>query len=250
MRRPMNRVLEYLEAKRQQLSQIPLLQFVQDRSIDPMKRLSFAPCLAPMAMGFSDFMVYGLRDTASTDRLQQVLNAHTVVDEQHWRLFLHDLETLGFNERMPLTSAIQLVWGPHSAKSRLVIYRFMALVRGLSPILRLATLEAVEVGADVGFSRFREVGSELTAKTGKPLFYFGQSHQDQEDQHEEMAAESIRALLLAHSWTPQEEEQAMRLADEVFAVYAGMGEAMLAYATKARDSGPLWPLQSLPVNPT
>jgi hypothetical protein len=245
----MNRVLEYIEQKRHELAALPFIHFVQDRDVDPRVRLGFAPCLAPMAMGFSDLMVYGLRDASSKDRLQQVLNSHTVVDERHWLLFLEDLKTLGFNESMPLTSALQFVYGEHSAKARLVIYTLIALVRGISPILRLATLEAIEVGADVGFSRFRAVGSELSEKIHKPLFYFGQSHQDQEDQHEEMEADSIRALISSYPWTPEEEEKARKLADDVFVVYAEMGNSLLAYAQKAREQGPLWPLRSLQVEP-
>jgi hypothetical protein len=203
-----------------------------------------------MTMGFSDLMIYGLRDTASKDPLQQALNGHTFVDDQHWRLFLQDLQTMGLNETLPLTSALQFLWGEHSAKARLLIYTLMAMVRGASPILRLATLEAFEMGAAEAFSRFREAGSEISQKLGKPLYYFGQSHQDQEDQHEQKEEESIRALISAYAWTDAEEQQARKLVDEVCACYAGMGESLLAYALKSREHGPLWPLRSLPVPPS
>jgi hypothetical protein len=118
-------------------------------------------------------------------------------------------------------------------------------VRGASPILRLATLEAFEVGAAEAFMRFREAGRELGKKVG-PLVYFGQSHQDQEDEHEEMEEQSIRALLASYPWTPAEEEQARGLVDEVFACYADMGDALLAYALKTREHGPFWALHSPP----
>ncbi|MBN1203293.1 MAG: hypothetical protein JXB05_00015 [Myxococcaceae bacterium] len=242
----MNRVLEYLEQMRQSLSRQPFILFVQDGTQDPWHRLSFAPCLAPMTMGFADLMMYGLRDTASKDRLQQLLNAHTFVDDQHWRLFLRDLETLGLNGSLSLSNALQLLWGEHSAKSRQLIYTVMALVRGASPILRLVTLEAIEVAADVGFSRFREVGREIAARTGQQFLYFGQSHQDQEDQHEAMASESIRSLIASYAWTEEEEEQARGLVDEVYACFVAMWTGLLAYALKARDEGPLWPLPAGP----
>jgi hypothetical protein len=242
----MNRVLEHLEQMRQGLSRQPFILFVQDRAYDPWHRLSFAPCLAPMTMGFADLMMYGLRDTRSEDRLQKVLNAHTFVDDQHWRFFLRDLETLGLNESLSLSSALQLLWGEHSAKSRQLIYTVMALVRQVSPILRLVTLEAIEVAADVGFSRFREVGRELAARTGKQLLYFGQSHQDQEDLHEAMEAESIRSLIASYAWTEAEEQQARALVDEVFACFVEMWAGLLAYALKTRDQGALWPLPERP----
>lgn len=245
----MNQVLEYIEQKRKELARIPFLQFVRDNSIDPVHRLGFAPCLVPMSMGFADLMMYGLRDTSSTDKFQQILNAHTAVDDHHWQYFLRDLQLMGFDQSMPLTSAVQLVWGEHSAKMRQVIYTLMALVRGASPIMRLATLEAIEASADEGFSLFREVGNEVGAKINHQLFFFGRPHQDEEDQHEAMAAESIRSLIVSYAWTPQEVAQAREITDQVFAAFMAMGAAMLEYAQKARERGPLWPLQSLVVPP-
>ncbi|MDY7224780.1 hypothetical protein [Hyalangium rubrum] len=238
----MNRVLEYLEQKRQELEQLPFILFVQDRSIDPWQRLSFAPCLAPMTMGFADLMVYGLRDVDSKDPDQQTLNAHTVVDDQHWRYLLQDLETLGMNAPMNFSGALEQLWGKHCGQTRNLIYTTMALARGATPIIRLVTLEAIEVAADVGFSKFRQVGQEIAAKTGKKLIYFGQSHQDVEDEHEAMGAKSIRGLITAHTWTPEEEKVALRHVDQVSACFTAMGAELLAYLLKAREAGPFWPL--------
>lgn len=240
----MNQILEYLEQRRQELEQLPFILFVQDRSIDALQRLSFAPCLAPMTMGFADLMVYGLRDLSSKDPLQQVLNAHTVVDDQHWRYLLKDLQTLGLNQPMDFSSALIQLWGTHCGQTRNLIYTVMAMVRGASPIMRLVTLEAIEVAADVGFSKFRKVGQELKEKTGKQLIYFGQSHQDQEDQHEAMGAHSIRGMISSYPWSPAEQQQALRIVDQVTACFTAMGAELLAYILKAREQGPFWPLEA------
>jgi DMATS type aromatic prenyltransferase len=241
-RRHMNRVLEHIARKKQELARLPLFAFTQDRDIEPRQRLGFAPCLAPMTMGFADLMVFGLRDESSRDRLQQQLNAHTSVDDRHWELFMRDLDTLGLNELLSINGALKQLWGEHNAKTRQLIYRLMALVHGASPILRLVILETVEAAADVAFSQFRQVGREFTEKTGKALSYFGEPHQDKEDEHEAMAENSIRALISSYAWAPEEEERALELADEVSASFAEMGAELLAYALKARETGPLWPL--------
>jgi DMATS type aromatic prenyltransferase len=238
----MNRVLEYIETKKEDLARLPLFAFVEDRSIDPRQRLGFAPCLAPMTMGFSDLMLFGLKDLSSHDELQQILNAHTAVDEQHWEYFMRDVETLGLNGRVDLVDSLSLLWGEHCAKTRQLIHKLMGMVREATPILRLVILEAVEAASDVGFSRFRQAGREFTAQTGKPLFYFGQPHQDLENAHEQLGENGIRALISSHAWTPEEEQRALSLVDEVNASFVGMGEDLLAYALKAREEGPLWPL--------
>ncbi|WP_257453784.1 tryptophan dimethylallyltransferase family protein [Archangium lipolyticum] len=238
----MNRVLEYIDTKKQELARLPLFAFVEDRSIDPRQRLGFAPCLAPMTMGFSDLMRFGLRDLSSRDEIQRILNAHTTVDEQHWEYFMRDVETLGVNGRVDLVDSLSLLWGDHCAKTRQLINKLMSMVREATPILRLVILEAVEAASDVGFSRFRQAGREFTAQTGKPLYYFGQPHQDLEDAHEKMGGQGIRAVISSHTWTPEEEQRALSLVDEVNTHFAGMGEDLLAYALKAREAGPLWPL--------
>lgn len=238
----MNRVLEHIERKKLELARLPLFTFTQDRDIEPQQRLGFAPCLAPMTMGFADLMKFGLRDESSGDWLQQRLNAHTSVDDRHWELFMRDLETLGLNEILSINGALKQLWGEHSAKTRQLIYRLMALVHGTSPILRLVILEMVEATTDVAFSQFRQVGREFTEKTGKALSYFGEPHQHKEDEHEAMKENSIRALISSHAWAPEEEACALELVDEVSASFAEMGAELLAYAQKARETGPLWPL--------
>jgi hypothetical protein len=239
----MNRVLEYFEQKRRVLEQRPFLAFVRDRSIKPEHRLSFAPCMAPMTMGFSDLMVLGLRDLSSTNELQRILNEHTRVDDRHWEYFVHDLTVLGFNGTgMNLSEALLLLWGEHCARTRQVSYTFMAIVRDAPPIMRLVILEMIEIAADLGFSLFRQVGKEYTAETGQALQYFGQPHQDLEDEHSEMGASSIRSLISSYPWTEEEEKQAFAFADEVTHCFIEMGNDLLAYAQKSIDHGPLWPL--------
>lgn len=246
--RQTNRILDHLEQNRQVLARHPFLDFVQDQSIDARRRLAFVPCLAPMTMTFSDLMTMGLRDLSSTDEIQKVLNAHTLVDDQHWQYFLRDLESLGLNEPMDFPSALRLLWGAPCARTRKLTYTFMAQVRGASPMMRLAILESIEVAADVGFSVLRKVGADFTRQTGKPLIYFGQPHQDLEDGHEAMGATSIRSMILGYTWSESENRQAMALADELFACFHGMVDDLYAYGQKALELGPFWPLQ-LPLPP-
>lgn len=243
----MNRVLEYIEKRKQPLTELPLFAFVQDRSIEPRIRLGFAPCLAPMTMGFADLMVFGLRDTHSQNKIQQVLNAHTAVDDHHWQFYLQDLATLGVSEPLDLVGGLKMLYGKHSAKARQLIYQVMGMVRAAShPIVRMVILEAIEAAADIGFSRFRQVGSEFTQQTGKPLYYFGEQHQDIEDEHEAMGAQSIKGLISAHEWTPEQEREALQMVDEVVTCFAEMGGELLAYALKAREQGHLWPVLEAP----
>ncbi|MEO1433797.1 MAG: hypothetical protein AAFV71_33010 [Cyanobacteria bacterium J06633_8] len=48
----MKEVLELIEQKRQEYARLPLMNFLVDESIDPLERLSWAPCFAPLAVLF------------------------------------------------------------------------------------------------------------------------------------------------------------------------------------------------------
>ena len=59
---PMKDVLIYIERKKEQFSDLPFFSFLQDKTINPEVRLSFAPCAAPFIMSFGELNKCVLRD--------------------------------------------------------------------------------------------------------------------------------------------------------------------------------------------
>jgi hypothetical protein len=93
----MKEVLDLISTKKQQFSQLPFFQFLQDENIDPRQRLAFAPCFAPFVMGFGELNKYVWRQEPTTDPIQSLINQHTYEDDGHWIWFLEDLQKLGFD---------------------------------------------------------------------------------------------------------------------------------------------------------
>ncbi|MER7974735.1 hypothetical protein ABTX35_37985, partial [Streptomyces sp. NPDC096080] len=90
--------------------------------------MSFAPCLAPFVMGFRDVNVYGLRDESPGHvHLQGLVNEHTHEDDNHWPMFLDDLDALGLNARTDLVSALRTMWSTECDRTRQLTYGLMAL---------------------------------------------------------------------------------------------------------------------------
>jgi hypothetical protein len=229
----MRRILQHIEQRKAELARSPFMAFVEDASLEPRQRLGFAPGIAPFVMGFADLNKYVLRDEASEEPLQRFINTYTREDEDHWRLFLEDLRTLGLDLPMGFTGALEQLWGEHSKRARQLVYGLVALVSAESPVMRLVIVESVEGAASVGFSRFTQVAREHEARTGKRLLYFGETHAELENGHE-LGTENARAKLAALELTPEQVERARGLVDRTFALFHAMGEELLAHARRSQ----------------
>lgn len=230
----MKRVLRHIEQRKAELSRSPFITFVEDASLEPRRRLSFAPGLAPFVMGFADLNKYVLRDESSADPLQQIINTYTREDDGHWRMFLEDLRTLEMDIPMGFTGALEQLWGEHNKKARQLVYGLVALVSAESPVMRLVVVQSIEGAANVGFSRFTQAAREHEARTGKRLHYFGETHEELESGHE-MGSGDAEAVLAGIELTPEQVERAYGLVDKTFALFHAMGEELLAQARRGQE---------------
>jgi hypothetical protein len=234
----MKRIAERIESNKRLLDQSALMMFVQDASMDPRKRFSFVPCMAPFVMGFSDVNKYALRDEGSDDPTQHLINVHSQEDDHHWGMYLKDLRTLSLNAQMDLNGALRLLWGEDRQATRQTIYKLMGLIENTTPAVRLAVVEAIEATGDVAFSRFSALADEHEKLTGETLCYFGALHKDLESGHA-MGTEDIESKLEAIVLTADEEREAMKLVDQVFELFHKMFDEWMTYANRQAEAGPV-----------
>lgn len=233
----MKRVLQHIEQRKAELARSPFIAFLGDASIEPRQRFGFAPCIAPFVMGFADLNKYVLRDEASTDPIQKLINTHTREDDHHWGMFLRDLRTLELNGPLEFTGAIEQLWGEHSKKARQLIYGLVALISAESPVMRLVIVECIEAAGSVGSSRFTQAAREFEAMTGKRLLYFGEAHERLETGHL-TGGENVEETVAGLELTPEQVERARGLADRTFALFHAMGDELLAYARRSQTGAP------------
>jgi len=227
----MKRIAERIESNKRRLEQSVLMVFVQDVNVDPRRRFSFVPCMAPFVMGFSDVNKYALRDESSEDPIQHLINVHSQEDDHHWGMYLKDLRTLGLNMQMDLNGALRLLWGEDRQKTRQTIYSLMGLIENTTPAVRMAVVEAIEATGDVAFSQFSALAHEFEKATGETLCYFGALHKDLESGHA-MGTEDIEAKLEAIVLSPDMEREALGLVDQVFELFHQMFGEWMAYAQR------------------
>lgn len=239
----MKRILDYIEQKKSDLAQTPFMTFVANRGIAPRLRLGFAPCIAPFVMSFGDLNKYVLRDEASPDKLQGIINVHSRVDDHHWRMFLRDVQQLDLNAPLDLVGALTLLWSEDCKRTRQLTLGLSALISRTAPLLRMVIVEAIEATGNVAFERFQLAAADFEAETGRELYYFGAVHYKLETGHA-MGTENVEAILSRYSLTAEQEAEARALVDRVFELFTAMFAELLAYCRRrASEMGrgvPAW----------
>lgn len=226
----MKRILDYIEQKKQELSQSAFLRFIEDSTLDPRERFAFVPCLAPFAMAFMDLNKYVIRDDVSADPVQQMINLHSREEDEHWRMYVKDLRTLNMNSTMDLASVLKMLWGNHCKRTRMLAYELAQLVtRNPDPRIRFLIVEAVEGTADVAFDAFCKAAAEFETQTGKKLHYFGTTHDMMEENHT-ITSDAVEEMMTQYELSAEELAAAKAAVDQVYVLFQGMFDELLEYA--------------------
>ena len=241
----MDAVLASIECRSRELDRAPLFRFVSDSSLDPRRRLAYAPCLAHFVMTFADLYDLVFRDEPARDRFQEIVNAHTYEDGGHWKWFLADLPKLGCDGPLPFSQALRLIWGPHSVKLRKLSYHICRLALGSSSLYKLVLVQCIEAAGKVSLRHVSRAAQELTARTGKSLTYFGAHHFATESQHT-LEQDDVSALLAGISLSPEVSQELCLLVAQTFDLFAGFTEDLLAFALSADDAAGATPTSQLP----
>ncbi|MEA5593061.1 hypothetical protein [Rivularia sp. UHCC 0363] len=227
----MQEILSLIAEKNQEYAKLPLFSFLEDKTIDPRQRLSFAPCIAHFIMSFGDLNKYVFREKQVNSKIQDIINEHTYEDDHHWPWFVTDLEKLGFNPQMNFTQVLRYLWSEQSKVSRQLSYQLSAYLLEAEPIIKIVAIEAIEATGNVLFSRTSLVASELTEITGQNYIYFGDFHFNLESGHA-MGTPGGEDLLATLQLTDSQRQQAYEVVEKVFSIFTEWTHELLAYAQK------------------
>ncbi len=232
----MKEVLALINQKQQEFSHVPLMVYLQDKSISPQKRLAFAPCVAPFIMDFSDLNKYVLRQESNQNHIQQLINNHTYEDERHWRWFLEDLDKLGFNQKQDMNATLAFLWGEETKVARRVSHLLEQCIfeaEKLDINIKLAVSEAIEAAGVVMFSNTATVTQELKEITKQDYRYFGHFHLSFETGHL-TGVDNIETVLESVQLSAQSRTKAFELVERVFAIFTELTQELLAFAQKSQ----------------
>ncbi|MDJ0716131.1 MAG: hypothetical protein QNJ54_18200 [Prochloraceae cyanobacterium] len=246
----MKDVLALIEQKKKKFAQLPLFEFMQDKSIDPRQRLAFAPCIAPFVMSFGELNKYAFREEPTSDPIQEIINKHTYEDDHHWIWLLEDLEKLGIDRALKFTDALRFLWSEETNISRRVAYELYRYTVQATPIQKLVVIEAAETTGNVFLSVSSQVVLELksTSTTNQEYRYFGGGHLVVDTGHTYCSPKAKR-FIESIQLTNEERTQYFQIVDKVFEVFTELTDEFLAYTkthnisqpftTKAQQEQPL-----------
>ncbi|AFY35036.1 hypothetical protein [Calothrix sp. PCC 7507] len=224
----MKEVLAYIEQKKQEFAQLPIFDFLKDKSIDPKQRLAFAPCITPFVMNIWEVNKYFFREEPTDDPIQALINVHSYEDDHHFLWYFEDMEKLGFNKSMTYIDALKFIWGPENEKARRVCHKLAAYAFQADPIVKLALIEANEATGNVFLTLTAEIARELEEITGENYRYFGEHHLAVETGHA-MGTPDVENLIESIEVSEEMREKACELVAQVFAAFTEMLNEWMAY---------------------
>src|SRR5579862_3138440 len=153
-------LLQHVIRRSAEFAQHPLFGFTGDSSLDPRRRLRFAPYLAHFVMTFADLYRYVLPEHPPRDRYQELVNVHVSEDETHWKWFLADLGKLDLDPPLPLSDALRFVWADSTLRSRMLSYQVCRLGFGADSLRKLVIVLVIEAAGRVALGSFSLAGRD------------------------------------------------------------------------------------------
>jgi hypothetical protein len=233
----MKAVMRELAQAKRHYSQLPFFEFLRCESIAPRERLAFFPAMAPFILAFSDLNRFVLRDEASADPHQQLVNDHTEEDDHHWPWYLEDFTKLGFDRTTSVTQVLRSYMRDDAIQNRMLAPRLAQLIHGTSPIEKLVIVEAIEETGNVLFGLTSKISQRIQAEGGPELKYLGQFHFARETGHAMHGMD--HRVLESISLTQLERVRCLDLSFRAFDLFADWSTELLAYARNAITRRPI-----------
>jgi hypothetical protein len=225
----MKEVLDLIQSRKNEFAQLPLFDFMQDKSISPRQRLSFAPCMAHFIMSFSDINKYVLRTKNTCNNIQEIVNQYTYEDDNHWIWFVDDIDQLDFNERLSFSDMLKLIWGEETKITRQIAYQVAGYALEAEPEIKLLIIQALEATADTFFSRSTQITLELQKITKRDYLFFGDLHLHEENEHT-MGESDCKHTIAEIELTESQRREAINAVEKIFGIFSEWTYELLAYA--------------------
>jgi hypothetical protein len=228
----MRQVMDRLEQRMAEYAKTPFLAFLRDPSIQPQRKLAFAPHVAHFVLTFADLCTLILPEEPPSDKYQKLVNANSLEDEGHWRWFLTDLAALGQDSKMQFSEAIKLIWSDATIRTRMLSYHLCHLGMGADSIGKLVLVHCIEGAFKVTVRDLEGAAKQFVALTGRPLHYLGARHSDAESSHTLENAE-VRRSIAEIELQPRVSQALCEMVDKSFTFFAAFADEMLALANSS-----------------
>lgn len=228
----MREVMHRIEGRVAQYAQSPFFEFLRDPTVEPRRKLAFAPRVSHYVLTFADLCALILPEDPPRDGYQALVNANAAEDAGHWEWFLSDLGTLGQDPELRYSDAVRTLWSDATVRTRRLSYYLCHYGIAADPIGKLALVHCFEEAFKVTIAEIRPVASEFAALTGRPLKFLGGVHVEAEDAHtleQPGMSQQVESIEL----TPEVRAAHFRMVDTCFELFTAFAAEMLDLARSA-----------------
>lgn len=231
----MKRVWQELRAGRSRVAGHRFFDWLNSDRVPLERRFVFSPVMIDFIMGFADLNKWFLSYPEPENELERAINAHTMEDRTHSRLFYENWYTLPLGELAAWAPGKMLWWLFHSRDAEIVRKFGMDLLRlsarHSDPLVRFPMMEAIEICGDVFFGHTAPIATELSKKHNLPHDYYGKYHRDRETGH----LQADEAPLLRQSLSPIQLAEAKLAVEHVFTMFCAVLDQLLDYCERSAD---------------
>ncbi|MDJ0798468.1 MAG: hypothetical protein QNJ51_16880 [Calothrix sp. MO_167.B12] len=228
----MKEVLDLIEQKKEELAKSPFLEYLQDKRIEPRKRLVWAPCMVFFVMFFGELNKDLVFKKNADNYIQEIINQHSREDSTHFIWFLEDMEKMGFNHPVKFTDTLTFLWSEETKKTRHLCYQLFRLCYTYTdPVLRLILIEALEATSHVGLPIISQVATELEKINQEEYHFFGSHHINEENNHS-IDTDDVSHIIENISITEEQKEIAYQIIEKVFHAFTEVFQEWMNYAQR------------------
>ena len=225
----MKDILFEIKKKKSDFASLPFFDYLKNSSLDPLQRLSFAPCAAPFIMSFADLNKYVLREEPTTNKIQELINQHSYEDDHHWQWFLEDIDKLGFNTSQSFVDTLSFLWSNDTIAPRKICLDLYRLTYEASPELKLVIVETIEATGSVFLSSAQRVAQELKELTQKDYRYFGAHHFSIDSNHS-IVSDEHENFVENITLSIDQKKLAFEIVNKIFEVFTEFTEELLRFS--------------------
>jgi hypothetical protein len=227
--RTMQRLLERLDERAAEYAAAPFLTFLRDPTVDPKRKLAFAPHVAHFVLTFGDLCTHILPEDPPSDPWQALVNANCREDDGHWRWYLRDLATLSYDAPVPYGDAIRTIWSDSTVRTRMLSYHLCHLALGADSIGKLMLVHCIEGAFKATVRDLQSAADQFLAATGEKLHYLGARHADAEESHT-IERTDVRASIDTIQLEPEVYAALSAMVDRTFQLFRDFADEMLSLA--------------------
>ncbi|MEH1904214.1 MAG: hypothetical protein V7L04_23080 [Nostoc sp.] len=224
----MKKVFALIEKESLKFAQLPLFEFLVNKSIDPIQRLVFA-VFAIFVMGYGNLNKFVWLEEPRVNSSLDIFNKQIREEENHWIWVLKNLEDLNFNRLLNFTNYLKLNFSDQIAIFRQIIHQLYRRTFQVNSIYELVAIEWIKSISNIFLSITVPLAQELKIISNREYPYFGIPRlllENDQNVHSNKIKKFIASMHLAKDIR----KQACELVNKIFELFTALVDMLINFA--------------------